>query len=101
MCVISQFASSLVSRLTEDGPSRHRFPVQPKGDLRQDHSHEARHVGLNDEVANLPLQVKVSHHHGVLTCGKQQNRRDAAAQRTHILGVSSSEAHVLLKKAIN
>ena len=66
---------SVVSELTKDCPRWHRLPVEPKGNLGQDYSHEARHVGLDDKVANLPLQVKVSHHHGVLTCGKQQSRK--------------------------
>lgn len=64
---------SVVSKLTKDSPRWHRLPVEPKGNLRQDYSHEARHVGLNDKVADLPLQVKVSHHHSILTCRKQQN----------------------------
>lgn len=64
----------MVSKLTKDGPCRHRLPVEPEGNLRQDDGHEAGHVGLDDEVADLPLQVEVSHHDGVLTCRKQQDR---------------------------
>lgn len=71
-------------KLTKDGPCRHRLAVEPKGDLWQDYSHEARHVRLDDKVADLPLQVKVSHHHRVLTCGKQWNKRGGNAQRVDI-----------------
>lgn len=42
-------------KLTKDGPCWHRLPVEPKGNLRQDYSHEARHVRLDDKVADLPL----------------------------------------------
>lgn len=54
--------------LTKDGPGWDRFTVEPEWDLWQNDSHEARHVGLNHKVTNLPLQVEVGHHDSVLTC---------------------------------
>lgn len=54
-----------VLSLTKHRPRRDRLPVQPEGDLGQNDGHEARHVGLDDEVSDLSLQVEVSHHHCV------------------------------------
>lgn len=63
--------------LTEHGPGRDGLSVQPEGHLGQDHRHDAGQVGLDDEVAYLPLQVEVGGHDGVLACG----RRATAGQR--------------------
>lgn len=64
-------ASQAGALLTKYGPRRNGLTVEPKRNLRQDHGHEAGHVGLDDKVADFPLQVKVGHHHRVLTCSKQ------------------------------
>lgn len=60
------------SALTEHRPGRDRLPIQPEGDLRQDDGHEARHVGLDDKVSDLSLQVEVGHHHCVEACVNQK-----------------------------
>lgn len=58
--------------LTKNCPGRNGLPVEPEGDLGEDDGHEARHVGLDHEVANLALQVEVTHHDCVLTWAGQE-----------------------------
>lgn len=53
-------------RLTKNCSGGDRFPVQPEGDLGQDYSHDAGQVGLDDEVPDLPLEVKVCGHDNIL-----------------------------------
>lgn len=60
--------------LTKHRPGWDGFPVQPKGDLGQDHGHYAGKVGLDDKVPDLPLQVKMSRHDGVFTCKRANSR---------------------------
>lgn len=61
--------------LTENGPRRDRFSVEPERHLGQDDGHKAGHVRLDDKVANLPLQVKVGHHHRVLSWRKTNHHK--------------------------
>lgn len=56
--------------LTKHSPRRHRFSVQPERHLGKNDCHDARQVRLDDKVANLPLQMEMSRHHCVFTCGE-------------------------------
>lgn len=53
---------------TCDSAGRNRLLVDPEGDLWQHHNHDERDVGLDEVVAQLPLQVEVDHLHRVVTC---------------------------------
>lgn len=67
--------------LTEHRPRRNRLPVEPEGDLGQDYSHEARHVGLDNKVSDLSLQVEMSHHHCVQACVNRKKKTDKRRRR--------------------
>lgn len=57
------------SRLTKDSSGRDGFSVQPERHLREDDGHDAGQIRLDHKVANFPLQVEVSGHDHVLSCG--------------------------------
>lgn len=61
----------LVRTLTEHSPSRHWFSIQPERHLGENDCHDAREVRLDDKVADFPLQMKMSRHHCVFTCGDE------------------------------
>jgi len=50
----------------EGNPIRGGLAVQPEGHPAEDHQQAAGTVHLDQEVAHVPLQVKVHHQHGVL-----------------------------------
>ena len=76
--------------LTEDGAGGHGLPVEPERDLGQDDGHEAWHVGLDHKVADLPLQVEVTHHHRVLTCVTHAHAHTHRRTHTH----TQTQAHM-------
>lgn len=57
------------SGLTKDSSGRDGFSVQPERHLREDDGHDAGQIRLDHKVANFPLQVEVSGHDHVLSCG--------------------------------
>lgn len=59
-----------VTVLTKHSPGWHRFSVQPERHLGKNDCHDARQVRLDDKVADLPLQMEMSRHHCVFTCGE-------------------------------
>lgn len=59
----------MAALLTKHSPRRHRFSVQPERHLGENDCHDAREVRLDDKVADLPLQMEMSRHHGVFTYG--------------------------------
>lgn len=74
------------SILTEHSSSRHRLSVQPERHLGENDGHDARQVRLNDKVADFPLQMEMSRHHRVFTCGdKIQGYFKATLQQPLIL----------------
>lgn len=68
--------------LTKHSASRHRFSVQPEGNLRQDDGHDAREVGLNHKIANFPFQMEICCHHYIFAwAGGGETERDRQGQR--------------------
>jgi len=65
--------------LTKHSPSWHRFSVQPERHLGKNDGHDAWEVRLDDKVANLPLQMEMSRHHCVFTCGHKNQAQFKAA----------------------
>lgn len=72
--------------LTKDGSGWHRFPVQPERHLGEDDGHDAGEVGLDDKVADLPLQMEMSRHHRVFTCGGTTRGQLTEQRRRHSNG---------------
>lgn len=60
--------------LTKYSSGGYRLSVEPEGDLGEDDCHDAGQVSLDHKVANLPLQVEVGCHDGVLTCRQGSSR---------------------------
>ena len=52
---------------TGDGAGWNRLLVDPEGHLRQHHHHDEGDVGLDQVVAQLPLEEEVDDHHRVVT----------------------------------
>lgn len=64
-----QILHKMAALLTKHSPRRYRFSVQPERHLGENDCHDAREVRLDDKVADLPLQMEMSRHHGVFTYG--------------------------------
>lgn len=79
--------------LTKDSPGWDGFSVEPKGHLGQNDSHDTGQVGLDDEIADLSLEVEMGCHDGVFTCQGAQRQTLV----TRILKVLAPAPALLLK----
>lgn len=91
LCLKGAAPTQSIKRLTEHGSRRYRFSIQPERHLGENDCHDAREVRLDDKVANLPLQVEMSCHHCVFTCGDEK-----PLLPTCVRGCWSSSNHLFL-----
>lgn len=90
---------------TCDSAGRNRLLVDPEGDLGQHHNHDERDVGLDEVVAELPLQVEVDHLHRVVTCrtnsmceeSKPPETRKGGTQQTTLYAL---EAELIMRDCV-
>lgn len=62
-------------KLTEDSACRHRLPVQPEGDLRENDGHYAGEIRLDHEIANFPFQMEIRCHHYIFSYIRNEKKR--------------------------